>query len=254
MSIGGEAKRSAPPRRPSCGNRLLDAATDADFRTLEPHLEVVQLTSGQVVFEPGDDVTHACFPCDGTAISFIVVLADGRTAEAATVGCEGAIGVIISAGEKPAFARAVAQAPGRAYRLEAARLEAARHASVSLRDLLARYADCLLAQMLQSVACNALHPVEARASRWLLTLQDRTDTAQLPVTQEHLAERLGVRRTTITRVVAELEAGGAIRHSRGRVEVTSRPRLERNSCECYRSIRDHFDRVAPGLYPRFQAH
>lgn len=232
-----------------CGNRLLDALPVADFARIEPYLERVALPAGRVLFEPGDDVTHAHFPCSGTAISLVTVLADGRSVETAVTGCEGAVGVMISTGHKPAFARAVVLAPGSVLRLEAARVEELKLASPVARDLISRFADSLLAQVLQSVACNALHPVGARACRWLLNLQDRAGTPALPMTQERLAELLGVRRTTVTRVIADLQMAGIIRHSRGQVQVTSRMRLERASCECYQAVRDHFARVAPGLYP-----
>jgi CRP-like cAMP-binding protein len=238
--------------RPRCGNRLLDTLSDADFARIERHLEPVELPAGRVLFEPGDDVSHACFPCDGAAVALVAVMTDGRSAEAAVIGCEGAVGVIISAGDKPAFTRAVVQMPGSGLRLEASRIEQLKLDSPRARDLISRYADALLAQVLQSVACNALHPVEARACRWLLSLQDRAGTAALPLTQERLAELLGVRRTTVTRVIADLEAAGIIDHSRGRVRVASRAKLERNACECYRAVRDHFRRVAPGLYPEPQ--
>ena len=250
QNLAGAARAIATgPNTGSCGNRLLDALPSAAFALLEPYLERVTLPTGRVLVEPGDDVTHATFPCEGTAIALVTVMADGRAAEAAVIGCEGAAAVIISAGDKPAFARAVVQVPGSALRLEAARLEEAKLTSGPLRDIVSRYADSLLAQVLQSVACNALHPVEARTCRWLLTMQDRAGSAELPLTQEHLAEQLGVRRTTVTRVMAELQAKGIIRHSRGRVLVSSRALLEQRACECYQAVRDHFDRVAPGLYP-----
>jgi CRP-like cAMP-binding protein len=247
--VGTARAVASNPNTGNCGNRLLDVLPPEIFALVEPYLERVALLAGQVLAEPGDDITHATFPCEGTAISLVTVLADGRAAEAALIGCEGAAGVIISAGDKPAFARAQVQVPGSALRLEATRLEEAKLASPALRDIVSRYADSLLAQVLQSVACNALHPVEARACRWLLTMQDRANSPELPLTQEHLAEQLGVRRTTVTRVMAELQVAGAIRHSRGKVLVTNRGRLKRASCECYQAVRDHFNRVAPGLYP-----
>ena len=231
------------------GNRLLGRLPESELIRLASGLERVALSPGRVLFEPGDDVTHAHFPLPGTVVSLLAVLADGRVTESAAIGCEGAVGVIISGGEKPAFARAVVQVPGAALRLEAAQLEQAKLDSAAVRDVISRYADSLLAQVLQSVACNALHGVESRIARWLLMLQDRCFAAELPLTQEFLADQLGVRRTTVTRAMAELEAAGAIRHSRGRVLVVSRPRLERACCECYRAVRDHFERVAPGLYP-----
>lgn len=248
-AAGKPGRPVSGPNTGGCGNRLLDAMPPEAFALLEPYLERVTLSPGQVLFEPGDEVTHACFPCDGTVVALVTVMSDGRAAEAAAIGCEGALGVIISEGDKPAFARGVVQVPERALRLEAGRLEAAKLASRRVRDLVSRYADSLLAQVLQAVACNALHPVEARTCRWLLTLQDRAGTPELPLTQEHLAEQLGVRRTTVTRVVSELAAVGIIERSRGRVLVKNRARLRRASCECYQAVRDHFDRVAPGLYP-----
>jgi CRP-like cAMP-binding protein len=246
---GKPSRPVSGPNTGCCGNRLLDALPPEAFALLEPHLERVTLSAGQVLFEPGDEVTYAHFPCGGAAVALVTVLSDGRAAEAAVVGCEGALGVVISAGDKPAFARGVVHIPGHALRLDAARLEAAKLASLPVRDLVSRYADALLAQMQQSVACNALHPVEARACRWLLTLQDRAGTPELPLTHEHLAEQLGVRRTTVTQVMAELAAAGIIERSRGKVVVTNRARLKRAACECYQAVRDHFDRVVPGLYP-----
>ena len=249
QSTSRHAGTAPRPNTGGCGNRLLDAIPADRFALLEPHLERITLAPGRTLFEPGDDVTHAYFPCGGAAIALVTVMADGRTAEAAVVGCEGAVGVIISAGDKPASTRAMVQMPGHALRLEAARLEQAKHASAAIRDTVSRYSDALLAQVLQSVACNALHPVEERICRWLLSLQDRAGTLELPVTQEQLADQLGVRRTTVTRVMARLEAAGMIRGSRGKVAVVNRPRLRHAACECYQTVREHFYRVAPGLYP-----
>ncbi len=234
---------------PLLGNRLLAALPPRDLDLLAPHLERVMLPTRRVLFEPGDEVSHAHFPVSGTVVSLVGVLADGRTAEAAVVGCEGAVGALISAGRKPASTRAVANVGGAALRLESGRLEEAKHASAALRDLLNRFADALLAQVLQSVTCNALHGADARACRRLLDIQDRTGTDELPVTQENMAELLGVQRTTVTRVLSDLAAAGAIETRRGRVVITSRARLQAGACECYTAVRRHFDCVAPGLYP-----
>jgi CRP-like cAMP-binding protein len=231
------------------GNRLLAALPSAELETLLPHLDRVMLPMRQVLFEPGDDVTHAHFPADGTVVSLVCVMEDGRAAEAAMVGCEGAVGALISAGHKPASTRGVTQAAGMALRIESARLEEAKQASPKLRDLLNRFSDSLLAQVLQSVACNALHGADVRACRWLLSLQDRTGIDELPVTQEHMAELLGVQRTTVTRVIADLAAIGAVEPRRGRILITSRAKLKAAACECHAVVRRHFDCVAPGLYP-----
>lgn len=207
------------------------------------------LPARRVLFEPGDELSHAFFPGDGAVVSLVAVMADGRVAEAAVVGCEGATGAQVSAGRKPASTRGVMQVGGPALRIESARLEEAKLASPTLRDLLARFADALLAQVLQSVACTALHGVEARACRWLLAIQDRIGSDTLPVTQERLAELLGVQRTTVTRVMADLAATGAIDPRRGRIVISNRTRLQAGACECQEAVRRHFACVAPGLYP-----
>jgi CRP-like cAMP-binding protein len=231
------------------GNRLLAALPPRDLDLLAPHLDRVTLPTRRVLFEPGDEVTHAHFPGAGTVVSLVGVLADGRTAEAAIVGCEGALGALISAGRKPASTRAVASVGGTALRIESARLEEAKHASPTLRDLLNRFCDALLAQVLQSVTCNALHGADARACRRLLDIQDRSLTDELPVTQENVAELLGVQRTTVTRVLADLATTGAIEPRRGRIVILNRNRLHAGACECYGSVRRHFECIAPGLYP-----
>src|SRR6266851_4562898 len=156
-------------RRHWSANRLLAAVPAIDRALLEPHAEFVELAPGKVLFEPEEDVVITHFPLTGTMAGLIVVLEDGRTAEAASIGREGAIGGIVSAGHKPAFARAVIQIGGPAFSVPTARLEDAKRRSPVFHDLFARYADALLAQMMQSVACNALHSIEARCSRWLLS-------------------------------------------------------------------------------------
>lgn len=236
---------AAGSRFDPAGNRLLAALRSADRGHLEPHLKVVALRRGQVLFEPGDDVTLTHFPCRVTMASLQVVTASGREIEAATVGREGAIGGIVSAGSKPAFGRAVVQAPGAAFRIETARLEEAKSRSPAVGDLFDRYADTVVAQLMQSVACNALHDIEQRACRWLLAAHDRTGEDLIHLTQESLAEMLGVQRTSVTAVSRALQAKGLIRYRRGRVEVLDRAGLEHAACECYRAVEDHFARLLP---------
>jgi hypothetical protein len=155
-------------RRHWSENRLLAAVPAIDRAMLERHAAFVELGQGQVLFEPGEDVVITHFPLTGTMAALVVVLEDGRTAEAASIGREGAIGGIVSAGHKPAFARAVTQIAGPALRIETARIEVAKQRSSVVRDLFARYADALLAQVLQSVVCNAFHPMHQRLARWEL--------------------------------------------------------------------------------------
>ena len=225
--------------------RLRGALTARDFAVLEPHLELVRLPRGKVLFEPGDDVVTTYFPCVRSMVSLLIVTRDGREVEAATIGREGAVGGIVSEGHKPAFGRAVMQIGGEALAIPTSHLEAAKTGSARFRDLFSRYADALLAQMMQSVACNALHTAEERASRWLLSTHDRAGDNIIQLTQESLAEMLGLQRTTVTAVTAGLQARGLIRTHRGRVEIVDRPGLERAACECYRAVEDHFAELLP---------
>ncbi|WP_246389377.1 Crp/Fnr family transcriptional regulator [Microvirga mediterraneensis] len=231
-------------------NRLLVSLSPSDRALLEPHLEAVTLYQGEILFDPGDDVTRTYFPGGSTMVSLIVLMHSGRGAEAATIGREGAVGGIVSSGHKPAFTRAEVQIPGPALRIETTRLEEAKVRSSTLRDLFSRYADALLAQIIQSVACNALHSLEARCCRWLLTTQDRVNSTEIPLTQEALAEMLGVQRTTITGVARALRARGLIRYARGQIIVMDRTRLQEASCECYAAVNQHFNRVLPEVRPQ----
>ena len=240
---------AAPQDGPSRGNRLLGSMGAADFALLAPHLEPMALIAGTVLQEPGSDLSQVIFPGRGTVLSLIAVTRDGRVAETAAVGCEGAMGGLLTMQGQTAFCRTVVQVGGAALRIEAAQLAAVQAASAGIRNRMTTYGVALLAQVLQSVACAALHQVEARSCRWLLTMQDRVGRDELPLTQEYLADMLGVRRTTVTRVVAGLEQRGLIRHRRSRILVVDRPALEAASCECHQTVLTQFERVAPGLYP-----
>lgn len=248
MELGNLAADTGPTRRRP-RNRLLAALKPHDLELLAPSLERVHLASGTVLFEPGQDVEHVCFPHPGLIAAIVLKLKDGDCAEAAMVGQEGAIGGIVSQGDKPAFARGLAQIGGEAVRLSTEKLDKAKQCSSTLRDHFARYADCLLAQVLQSVACNAAHDLESRLARWLLTLQDRLESDELRITQEFISQMLGVHRPYTTRVIGDLEKTGCIEKSRGAVTITDRKKLERRACECYGDLRRHFERMLPGVYP-----
>ncbi|WP_181703954.1 Crp/Fnr family transcriptional regulator [Chthonobacter albigriseus] len=230
------------------GNFLLDVLAPGDLGLIAPFLQRVDLRQGQTLFEAGDEVNTIHFPCGQTIGALLVVMRNGDVAESATIGREGAIGGIVSQGNLPAFSRAVVQIAGPAYRIEAARLQAAKQQSIAIRNLMARYADCILAQIVQSVACNALHPIDARCARWILTIQDRIGNDHLPVTHQFLAEALGVQRTYLSRVLGILQKRGLVRSRRGTVEVLSRNALEEVSCECYACVRLHYDKVLIGVY------
>jgi CRP-like cAMP-binding protein len=155
--------------------------------------------------------------------------------------------VIVSAGKKPAYARAIVQIAGPAYAIPTTKIEDAKCSSPAVHDLFCRYADVLLAQVMQSVACNALHTVEQRCARWLLATHDRVGQTTIPLTQEELADMLGVRRTTISAVAKSKQERGAIRYVRGRVDIVSRKRLLLAACECYEAVESHFARILPGI-------
>ena len=232
-------------------NRLLRCLSASDQELVQPWLADVDLARGSALFEPGDDVHLTYFPQGAAMISLVIIMPDGKIAEAATVGREGAIGGMISLGHKPAFTRAVVQIAGPALRIDTDRIEHAKHRSATFRDVFARYADCLLAQVLQSVCCNVLHTLEARCCRWLLTTQDRVGGDVLPMTQEFLSEMLGVQRTTVTAVAGSLQGRGIISYHRGRIRVLDRGRLEGLACSCHAAVLGHFEQVLPGVYPAY---
>ncbi|MBE7199583.1 MAG: Crp/Fnr family transcriptional regulator [Parafilimonas terrae] len=230
------------------GNLLLDALSESDRAMIAPHLERITYARGQTAFEAGKQITHVTFPCDHTVLALIVTTRDGRTAETATIGHEGAAGGLVSRGRVPAFATGMVQVGGPMLRLTADRLEEASRQSASLRDLFVRYADCLVAQLLQMAACNALHPIEQRCLRWLLTLQDRIEGDTLPITHELLAAMLGVQRTYLTRILRLLQDQGLIRVARGRITILDRIAASNAACECHARVRMHCEAVLTTVY------
>jgi len=226
-------------------NRLLAALPSAVLQDIAPHLRQLNLERGRVLFEPGDDVDLTHFPTRSAIISLLLVTRDGREVEAASIGREGAAGGIVSSGHKPAYGRAVVQIAGPVLVIATEQLEAAKRRRPEIADLFSRYADALLAQVMQSVVCNALHPVEQRACRWLLATHDRSETDIIRLTQQSLAEMLGVQRTTVSGVAKTLEHRGLIRQHHGHVEVIDRDGLEDACCECYQAVEDHFRLLLP---------
>jgi CRP-like cAMP-binding protein len=234
----------------TCGNNLLAALRADDFERLAPHLVTMEVKSGTVLYEPGDTVRHAYFPCGQTLVSFMVVLADAKGVETALVGREGAIGGIVSQGRLPAYCRAMVQFSGTLLRIESVKLEQAKGESNSLRHMFARYADCLLSQVFQSVACNATHTIEQRTAKWLLAANDRTDSFDVPLTQEQLASMLGVGRSYVSRVIGTLKAKSILKTVRGGLKIMSLDDLKSASCACNQLVHDHFDEVLKGVYPQ----
>jgi hypothetical protein len=222
------------------GNRLLATLSRADRDLLEPNLKLVELDAGDAVLRVGDLVDQSIFPFDSLMVSMTVELRGGRTVEVASIGKEGAIGGIISCGAAPAFTHGVVQIGGPAAAMPIPALERAKRASSHLQNLFCRYSDFLLSQVMQSVACNAFHPIEARAARWLLHAHDRVDGDRIALTQESLAGLLGVQRTTVNAVARMLQDQGLIAYRRGAIQVIDRPGLAQAACECYAAVEDHF--------------
>ncbi|MEQ9332517.1 Crp/Fnr family transcriptional regulator [Thalassobaculum sp.] len=230
-------------------SNLLQALTGDDLAILARILSRWDGDSNEVLYDPGDEVDHVYFPCGPSMVSFRVALADGPDVETVLVGREGAVGGIVSQGRLPAYARAVVQYPGPFLRAETAALEAAKHQSATLRHFFARYADCLLAQVFQSVACNAAHSIEQRTAKWLLYAVERTGDDLIALTQEQLAGMLGVGRTYVNRVIQSMKARGMLQTGRGRMRILDRPRLDRIACRCEHDVRRHFEEVLRGVYP-----
>ena len=223
-------------------NRLLATFPREARALIEPHGEVIELTLGQTVLHRGGTVDASLFPFGETVVSLIVDLDGNRSVEVASIGQEGAIGGIVSCGNAPAFTRAEVMVPGPALRVPMDALEDAKHRSPFIANLFCRFSDYLLAQVMQSAACNAFHPIQARAARWLLHAQDRAGD-RLRLTQEALAGLLGVQRTTINAVVQSLQDEGLIETRRGVVEIRDRAGLKQRSCQCYSALERHFANV-----------
>lgn len=231
------------------GSNLLNALRSEDLALLEPLFQHWTGPPGHVLYEPGDSVRFVYFPCGPSVVSFRVVLADGPDVETVLVGREGAIGGIVSHGRLPAYARSIVQFAGPFLRAECGDIEEVKRRSPSLRHFFSRYADCLLAQVFQSVACNAAHTIEQRTAKWLLATIDRTGDHHISLTQEQLAGMLGVGRTYVNRVIRSLKARGALRTSRGRMQVQDVEQLGRIACHCNLDVQRHFEEVLRGVYP-----
>ncbi len=230
-------------------NNLLRALKPNDFELLAPALGRTRHAAGDVLYEPGDSVNYAYFPCGQTLVSFRVVLADGRGVETALIGREGAIGGVVSQGRLPAYARALVQSEGEFLMVGSSQLERLKGTSSTLNHLFARYADCLLAQVFQSTACNATHSIEQRTAKWILAALDRIGSDEVVLTQEQFGGLLGVGRSYVSRVMRRLQDDGVLKTRRGRIRVIRRAELEARSCGCTGLVRDHFEEVLRGVYP-----
>ena len=232
--------QSAAPQQ----NHILNALPEAERGRLFPHLKLVELPLGMVLYESGDKLRHIYFPTD-SIVSLLYVLEDGASAEISIVGNEGAIGVALFMGGETTTNRAIVQSAGSAYRLTGKRLkqEFLRHGET--HHILLRYTQALLTQMAQTAVCNRHHSVDQQLCRWLLLSLDRLSSDKLIMTQELIANMLGVRREGVTAAAGKLQKLGVIRYKRGQITVLDRPRLEQLSCECYAVVKKESDRLLP---------
>ncbi|WP_404294984.1 Crp/Fnr family transcriptional regulator (plasmid) [Microvirga sp. RSM25] len=225
-------------------NRLLAAMQPDDFAQLAPHLERVELPRGTVLYETHESTPFIYFPHDGI-ISLMTALPDGRTVEVAVLGSEAMVGSASTLVTRQSLGRYVVHIPGFASRIDTAVLHRAFEEWPTLRDLVLCSDEALLAQALQTMACNIVHSVEARCCRWILTMRDRAGQVTLPFTHEHLSRMLGVQRSTVSLVTCGLQSAGLTRQDRGVITVTDGSGLEQIACGCYEIARQRSQQRAP---------
>jgi len=225
-------------------NHLLDALPANDFERLASHLELIPVGLGDVLYESGDKLQYVYFPTT-SIFSLLYVMEDGASAEIAVVGNEGILGISLFMGGETTPSRAIVQSAGHAYRLRAALLkeEFARYGPAM--HLLLRYTQALITQMAQTAVCNRHHSVDQQLCRWLLLSLDRLASNELSMTQELIANMLGVRREGVTEAAGKLQDAGLIRYHRGKIVVLDRPGLEARTCECYEVVKRELDRLLP---------
>ena len=223
---------------PSTANKLLAALPRDQLNLIAPHLTIASYAQNAILCDVGDEVEHVYFPHDGM-ISLLAVMRDGKAIETATVGREGVVGGMAGLGIYRSLVRVMVQLPMTASRIAASQYRKAATGSDALRNVSINFNEVLLTQARITAACNALHPVEARFCRWLLQSADRAAGDTVALTQELLAEMLGVRRTSVTEVAGKMQAEGVITYSRGVIKIVDRATLERLSCECYHTLVEH---------------
>ena len=237
-----KAKLSAAKPPPPTQNNLLAALPQADYQRLLPHLESVSLPLAWSVYESGSRMEYVFFPTEGI-ISLLYVLENGASAEIAITGNEGLVGISLFMGGESTSSRAIVQSAGHAYRLRAELLKEEFERGGELQHLLLRYTQALITQMAQTAVCNRHHAVEQQLCRWLLLSLDRLPSNELRMTQELIADMLGVRREGVNEAAGNLQDAGLIQYRRGRIRVLDRPKLEQRVCECYAVVKRESDRL-----------
>jgi CRP-like cAMP-binding protein len=229
-------------------NHLLAALPASEFERLAPHLELASLTLGQVLYESGGHLKHVYFPTD-SIVSLLYVMQDGASAEIAVVGNEGILGISLFMGGETTPSRAIVQSEGFGYRMPAQVLKQEFSRAGPMMHLLLRYTQALITQMSQTAVCNRHHSVDQQLSRWLLMSLDRLASEEITMTQELIANMLGVRREGVTESAGKLRDAGMIEYSRGHIKVLDRLKLEQHVCECYAVVKKEFDRLLSDIPP-----
>jgi Crp-like helix-turn-helix protein len=231
-------------------NNLLRRLSAGDYDLIAPHLVREDAGGNDLLYNPGDDVETVHFPCGPSLVSFLVPNEDGRDVETILIGREGAVGGIVSQGYLPAYTRIIVKFGGPFARLRISKLEAAKTQSPTLRNVFARYADCMLAQIFQATACNAIHSIEQRTAKWIIAAMERTDGDNVvPLTHEQLATLLGVGRSYTSRVIQTFKAEGVLETRRGSILIRNREALKIRACLCNEAVKNHFEEVLRGVYP-----
>lgn len=225
-------------------NQLLAALPDVEWQRWLPQLESVELRLGQVLYESGDKLSHVYFPTTAIA-SLLYVMENGASAEIAVIGNEGIVGISLFMGGESTPSRAVVQSAGLGYRLTAQAMKDEFNRAGPVMHLLLRYTQALITQMTQTAVCNRHHSLDQQLCRWLLVSLDRLQGSELVMTQELIANMLGVRREGVTEAAHKLQEEGLIRYARGHISVLSRQGLEKRACECYAVVKKEYDRLLP---------
>ena len=225
-------------------NRLLAALPEAEWQRWLPQLELVEMPLGEVLYESGGTLSHVYFPTTAI-VSLLYVMENGASAEIAVVGNEGLVGVSLFMGGESTPSRAVVQSAGQGIRLEARSMKNEFNRAGPTLHLLLRYTQALITQMAQTAVCNRHHSVDQQLCRWLLLSLDRLEGDELVMTQELIANMLGVRREGVTESALSLQQAGLIRYARGRITVLDREGLEKRTCECYAVVKKEYDRLLP---------
>jgi CRP-like cAMP-binding protein len=223
-------------------NRLLTSLPDDEYDRVTAVTEKVSLALKEVIYEPGQRIEHVYFPTSGV-VSLLITMQDGSAVEIATVGNEGVVGMPVFLGAHTSLVRAISQIPGTALRMPVAAFKHVVEPAGAIQDVIRRYSQALVNQISQSVACNHLHSVEERMCRWLLMCHDRVGADEFPLSHEFLAQMLGVRRPSVTIAAGILQKAGLIAYRRGHVTIVDRGRLEEGACECYRVVKDEYERL-----------